>query len=149
MLIDTDFCFSDGAQALATGGATVGTTTGFNVINMGAARNFGVGTPLYIVVIVTTALTHGGSMTSMTVDLQADSTTTFTPDGSQRVGSLAPTAAAGTTLIVAAQPNVINYQYWQLAITGVGANPTAGAVNAFVTSNIQAWAAFADSLTIS
>ena len=143
MYVDALLLFSD-AQALTAAAASTSS------VDLGAVRNLGVGEPLYVVLVVDTALTDTGSNSTVTVDLQGDSTTTFTPDGTQTLFTIAATAAAGTTYIARVSPGLAaNYRYLQLYYTMNNGDLSAGAVTTFLTHDVQAFTAYADGITIS
>jgi len=120
-------------------------------IDLASVRDIGTGEPLYIVVVVSTTLTDGGSNTSTAVALEGDSTTTFTPDGTRTLFSFAKDAVAGTMKIARLTPgeDPLQYRYIQLKYTPAGANLTGGAFTAFITTDVQKYTAFADAITIS
>jgi hypothetical protein len=144
MILDAQLQFSDAQAVTAAAGST-------NTIDLGAVRDIGTGEDLYIVVSVQTTLTDGGSNTGTTVALEGDSTTTFTPDGTQDLFSFDQAAAAGTVKIAKLDPGAapLQYQYIRLKYTPSGANLTGGAFDAFLTNNIERYVKYADGFTIS
>jgi hypothetical protein len=143
MILDAQLLFSD-AQALTASAASTSS------VDLGAVRNLGVGENLYIVLTVDVALTDSGSNSTVTVDLQGDSTTTFTPDGTQTLFSIAALAAAGTVYIARIAPGLAsNYRYLQLYYTMVNGDLSTGTVTAFITHDVAAYSAYADNITIS
>ena len=137
--------FSDAQDlsAISTSGAST------NLIDFGSARDMGVGEQLYVVLIVDTALTDASSNSTVTVDLYADSTTSFTPDASRTLFTIAATAAAGTKYIAPIPPDVADYQYLELYFTMNNGDLTTGAVTAFITKDIDKFDAYPDNVTIS
>lgn len=146
MLLDKQNQFSDAQAVTAAAGSTHTIDTGVS-----GGRDLGTGEPLYIVCSVITVLTDGGSNTGTTVALEGDSTTSFTPDGTVDLFTFAQAAAAGTTKIARLNPGSapLAYQYLRLKYTPAGANLTGGTFSAWLTQNIQKWAAYADAITIS
>ena len=142
MIVDSQLLFSD-AQAITAAAAST------NTVDFGAARDMGVGERLYVVLVVDVALTDASSDSTVTVSLYGDSTTTFTPDASVTLFTIAATAAAGTKYIGVVPPDVANYQYGQLYYTPNNGNLTTGSVTAFITKDIDKYTAYANGYTIS
>ena len=143
MIMDALLLFSD-AQALT---ATAASTS---FVDLGAVRNLGVGENLFVVLIVDVALTDSGSDTTVTVALEGDSSTTFTPDGTQTLFTIAAIAAAGTVYVAKISPGLAaNYRYIQLKYTMNNGNLTTGSVTAFITHDPDQYTSYADGITIS
>ena len=144
MILDAELEFSN-AQAITAAAAST------NYVDLGAVRDIGTGEDLYVVVSVQTALTDGGSNTGTDVILYGDSTTTFTPDGSQTLFTFAQAAAAGVTKYAKLDPGSapLQYRYVELYYSPTGANLTAGKFDAYLTKDISKWLAYADNITIS
>lgn len=146
MYVDKENMFSQAQAVTAAAGST-------HTINQGVVGglNLGVGGDLYIVVVVTTALTDGGSNTSTVVALEGDSTTSFSPDATRDLFSFAQAAAAGTMKFARFQPDggPEALQYLRLKYTPAGADLTGGAFSAFLTHDIQAAKNYAKGYTIS
>ena len=143
MILDAQNQFSDGQAITAAAAST-------NTIDLGAVRDIGTGESLYVVVNVTVALTDSGSDSTLTVALYGDSTTTFTPDGSQDLFTIPATTAAGTVFIARLDPASapLQYRYIQLYYTPNNGNLTTGTLDAHLTTNIDRWKAYADNVTI-
>ncbi len=143
MYLDSKLLFSD-AQAVTAAAAST------NVVDLGSARNIGVGEGLYVVVTVDTAFTDSGSNSTLTVALQGDSSDSFSPDGSQQLFIIPALAAAGAKYIARISPDYAsNYRYMQLYYTPNNGDLSAGAVTAFITHNVDAYSSYADGITIS
>lgn len=144
MILDKQHAFSE-AQAITAAAAST------NSIDLGAVRDIGTGEPLYVAVVVTTAFTDTGSNSSLTVSLEGDSTTTFTPDGTQDLFSIPAVSAAGTVRYARLDPGAapLQYRYIQLKYTPVNGDLSTGAVSAYLVKDIQQFAAYADAITIS
>jgi hypothetical protein len=143
MILDAQNLFSD-AQAITAAAAST------NYIDFGAARNIGVGETLYVVVTVDVAFTDTSSDSTLTVALQGDSTTTFTPDGTQQLFIIPAVAAIGAKYVAQIAPNFAsNYRYMQLYYTPNNGNLTTGSVTAAIVHGIDAVTHFADGITIS
>jgi len=109
-----------------------------------------VGEELYVFVTVDVAFTDGSSDSTLTVALEGDSTTTFTPDGSQQLFIIPALAAAGNKYFAKISPDFAsNYRYVQLKYTPNNGNLSTGSVTAGIVKNIQADAQYADNITIS
>lgn len=143
MFVDAQNLFSD-AQAITAAAAST------NYIDLGAARNIGVGENLFVVVTVDVALTDSGSDSTLAVALEGDSTTTFTPDGSQALFTIPALAAAGQKYIARISPDFAsNYRYIQLKYTPANGNLTTGSVTAFIAKDVDAATHYPDAITIS
>ncbi len=141
---DAALCFSNAQAVTAAAGST-------DYVDLGSVRDIGTGESLYIVVSVDVALTDGGSNTSTVVALEGDSTTSFSPDGTQDLFSFAQAAAAGTVKIAKLDPGAapLQYRYIRLKYTPAGADLTGGKFSAYITKDISKWTAYADNITIS
>jgi hypothetical protein len=143
MILDAQNLFSD-AQAVTAAAAST------NYIDFGAARNIGVGEELYVGVIVDVAMTDGSSDSTLTVALEGDSTTSFSPDGSQTLFVIPALAAAGQKYFAKISPDFAsNYRYMQLKYTPNNGNLTTGTFTAFLVKNIDAVTSYPDNITIS
>lgn len=118
---------------------------------LAGGRDLGTGEPLYVVVVVKTALTDGGSNAGTVVALEGDSTTTFTPDGTRNLFTFAQAAAAGTVKYAQLQPGGApeSYRYMRLKYTPTTADLTGGTFDAYLVKDIQQFVAYADGVTIS
>jgi len=144
MLLDSQLRFSNAQAITAAAGST-------NTIDLGAVRDIGTGEPLYVIVSVDVAFTDSGSDSTLTVTLEGDSTTSFTPDGTADLFIIPALAAAGNLYIARLHPGMtpLNYRYIRLLYTPNNGNLTTGTVTSYLTNNIQKWQAFADNITIS
>lgn len=142
MYVDAQLLFSDAQAVTAAAGST-------NTVDFGAVRDMGVGTQLYVVALVDVAFTDGSSDSTLTVALEGDSTTSFTPDYTRNLFTFAALAAAGTVKIAALGPDDLNLQYARLLYTPNNGNLTTGSITAFITKDIQKYTSYADNITIS
>jgi hypothetical protein len=141
MILDANLKFSDDQAVTATADAT-------NIIDQAMAlRDAGTGKPLYVMVVVTTALTNTGTVT---VALQSDSTTTMTPDKTRDLFVIPAASAVGSVFFQALSPGgeVEQLQYLGLKYTVSGTVST-GKVKAFLTQDVQRWVAKANNYAIS
>lgn len=144
MYVDSQFRFSN-AQAVTAAAAST------DSVDLGAARDLGTGEPLYIVCSVVTAMTDTGSDSSVTVTLEGDSSSTFTPDGVETLFTFPAASAVGTTRIARLDPAgaASVFRYLQLRYTPANGNLTTGSFTAFLTSNVDRYVSYADGYTIS
>ena len=144
MLVDNELLFSD-AQAVTAAAAST------NSIDLGSPRDIGTGENLYLVVVVKAAMTDAGSDSSVTVALEGDSTTTFTPDATEDVLSIPAGSAVGDVFYVRLNPGSapLQYQYVQLRYTPQNGDLTTGAFTAFITHDIQKFVPYPKGYTIS
>jgi hypothetical protein len=144
MYVDAQLLFSD-AQAVTASAAST------NYLDLGSVRDIGTGEPLYLVSIVDIAMTDSGSDSTITVSLQGDSTTTFTPDGSENMFVFAAASAAGTIKIARLNPDSapLQYRYVQAYYTAANGNLSTGSFTTFITKDIQKYTSYADAITIS
>lgn len=141
MILDTNLRFSNAQAITATADST-------NIIDqVKALRDAGTGKPLYVVVIVTEAMTNTGTVD---VAVQSDSTTTMTPDKTRTMFRIPALAAVGDMFVQALMPGgeVEQLQYLGLKYTVNGTVDT-GKVKAFLTQNYQRWVAKANNYNIS
>lgn len=142
MILDNQLLFSDAQAVTATAAST-------NYINFGAVRNMGVGENLYVVVLVDVAMTDSGSDSTITVALEGDSTSTFTPDYTRNLFTFSALSAAGTVKIARLSPGDVALHYLQLKYTPANGNLTTGSFTAFITHDVEAYSSYADAITIS
>ena len=144
MYVDKQLEFSD-AQAVT---AAVAST---NYLDLGANRDIGTGETLYLVIGVDVAMTDAGSDSTVTVSLQGDSTTSFSPDASKDIAVIPATSAAGYEVIIALDPGSapLQYQYVQLLYTPNNGNLTTGSFTAFITKDIQKYKSYPAGYSIS
>lgn len=146
MIIDSRNEFAD-ATALSTAGtgrALVG-----NVVDLGSAsRDIGEGADLYLVIEVDTAVTSDGSAT-VSFELASDAQAAIAADGTATV-HFATAAIPKATLIAGYKtavclPQGAVYERYLGILANVGtAALTAGKVNAFLTTDVANWRAYAD-----
>lgn len=143
MYLDAHNLFDDNAQHLTTEAST-------NLIDLGAARNIGVGEDIYFVIQVDTAFTDGSSNSTMTITLETDDNSSFSSaTTAQTIGTFAALSAAGSRLIAKLQPNAINERYLRAKYTVANGDLTTGKFTAFLTTNIDAFTAYPNGYTIS
>lgn len=143
MHVDSLLRFSS-AQALTA------TAVSTNVVDGSVAdRDFGIGNQLYIVTVVTVALTDAGSDTTVTVDLQSDTADTFgSATKVQELYIIPALAAIGDTFIATINPMVTRERYLRLNYTMTNGSLSTGTVTSFITDSVQKWRAMAKSWEI-
>lgn len=156
MILDkrTEFC---DATALNTGVA--GTYLIGDQIDMGVVRDIGAGSEVYFVVTVATGIEVASSTGTVQFVLASDASASIATNGSATVHYSSPafatstttdttTLAAGTVLFAVPLPlegNAYERYLGVLQVTGTTAI-SAGAVNAFLTTDVQKWKAYADAI---
>lgn len=143
MIFDATNLFSD-AQAITASAAST------NYIDLGAAgtteggtaivRDIGPGNEIEILVQVTTVFDSSADDETLTVAIQMDSTTTFTPDKTIQleVISNANLKTLGYRVPIRVVPDGVNLRYIRLyyTVTGSG-NFTAGKITAGIVAGVQ------------
>lgn len=141
MILDANLRFSN-AQAITA------TADSSNIIDQKIAlRDAGTGKPVYVIVVVTEAMTNTGTVL---VALQSDSTETMTPDKTRDLFTIPALSAVGATFVQALMPGgaVEQLRYLGLKYTVSGTVDT-GKVKAFLAFDYQMWVAKANNYTIS
>ena len=143
MILDAALLFDNNVAHLTT-------EAGTDYIDLGSNRNLGVGEPLYVFAIVTTAFTDASSNSTMTLTLETDDNTSFSSaTTAQTLGTFAALSAIGTRLVARLQPDVIIERYLRMKYTVANGDLSTGKFVAGLTHNIQAYTSYADNITIS
>lgn len=149
MILDerTEFC---DATALNTGAA--GTYLLGDQIDSSVVRDLGNGQPIYLVVTVDTLPTSGGSATAQ-FTLASDDSASIATNGTASVHFVTKAfpiseMAAGTVLAAVALPaqGVAYERYLGILQTTATAAFTGGKINAFLTTDVAKWKAYADAI---
>jgi hypothetical protein len=141
-MIDAQLRFSNAQAVTATAAST-------NCIDLGAAKQLGVGNPLYFVVAVVTAMTDAGSDSTIAVTVETDDSDSFgSATTAQTLGTFAATSAAGTRLVVPMAQFATAERYVRLKYTTANGDLTTGSFTAYLTDNVTQWTAYADGITI-
>lgn len=148
-ILDKQAEFSD-AQAVTS------TAISTNVMDLGSTntlKDLGSGQPVYLVVLTNTTCTDSGSDATLAVTLESDSTadlaTSATVHLSTGALAFAAFATAGTKLLVAALPANKTYERYLGVRYTVASGPlTAGAFDAFLSTDAQTWAPYAINYTV-
>lgn len=146
MIIDDKLEFCD-AQALNTGAA--GSYVLGDDVNIAQIRDIGNGQPIYLVIVVSTTATSGGSATGQ-FSLVTDSTiATSSPVVLASRAWPVASMTVGTVLLCVPLPSegtAYNQKIGLVQTTGTAAF-TAGAVNAFLTLDPAIWKAYDDAVS--
>lgn len=143
MFLDAHNLFDDNAQHLTTEAST-------NLIDLGSARNIGVGEDIYFVIQVDTAFTDSASNSTMAITLETDDNASFSSaTTAQTIGTFAALSAAGTRLIAKLQPDAINERYLRVKYTVANGDLSTGKFTSFLTTGIDAITAYPSGFTIS
>lgn len=145
MIMDKENQFSDAQAITATAVST-------NYVDLGIARNIGVGENMYLVMIVTTAFTDSGSDSTVTPSLETDDNTSFSSPVTLRTYDvIAALAAANTKRVYRIEPynDAGRFErYIQLRYTLANGSLTTGAITAFLSKDAQLWAPYASGFSI-
>lgn len=141
MYVDSQEQFSN-AQSVAS---AVGDVVSTNVYDTGAAQDVGIGEPLHIYAMLTTALAGAGSIIQAVVQTSSDNATWVDAD----IGKVFPLAdALVNTPIAKINLNVGYRRYIRMAYRISGAASTGGAVTAYMVKDLQAQQIGASGFTV-
>lgn len=131
--------------------AITATAASTSSIDLSSARNVGIGEPMYVVVTCDVAMTDAGSDSTVTVSLDYDSTTSFTPDSTQVIGTFSALSPVGSKLIARISPLAgnSNFRYAQLNYTVANGNLTTGSFTAAIVANADLYISYPKGYTIS
>lgn len=152
MYIDKQAEFSDAQAVTATAISTNVMDLISNASGKNPLRDVGTGQDVYLVITTQAAATDDLSDATLTVTLESDSTANLatSPTTHFSTGALAFAAFSpvGTVLAAVKLPAGSYERYLGVRYT-VGAGPlTAGAFDAFLTTDVQAWRAYARNYTV-
>jgi hypothetical protein len=144
MIIDSQLLFSN-AQAVTAAAAST------NYVDLSEVRDIGSGEDLYVVSVVTVAMTDGSSDSTLDVILYGDSSTSFTPDGQQSLFVFPAVSAIGTLRCAKLSPTLapLQYRYIELYYSPANGNLSAGSFTSFLGVGVQNYVSYADAITIS
>ena len=147
--------YLDAKTELSDAQAVTSTAISSNVIDLGATntlKDIGTGKDVYLVVSTQTAATDSGSDATLTVTLESDSTanlaTSATVHYSTGAMAFAAFSPAGSVLAAVKLPAGNYERYVGVRYTVASGPLTAGKFDAFLTTDVQAWRAYADNVTI-
>lgn len=142
MFIDALNLFSD-AQAITAAAASTSS------IDLGSARDIGLGENLYIAITVDVAFTDAGSDSTLAVSLETDDNSGFSSVASYALVTIPALAAAGSKYFVRISPAQLNERYAQLRYTPANGNLTTGSVTAAIVYDIDKQINYPKGYTIS
>ena len=129
--------------------AVTATAVSQNVIPLSAARDMGVGEELYVVTVVTTAMTDAGSDSTITVTLETDVLDAFgSPTVAQTLYTIPAVSAVGATFIARLQPFTTPEAHVRAKYTTANGDLTTGSFSTFIVANAQLWRANAKGYVI-
>jgi hypothetical protein len=133
MIFDRQTLFSDAQAVTATAASTNAIDLG--PIANGMTRDIGKGTPIPLLIQVVEDFTN---LTSLKIDIELDSTDTFTPDKTITVGTY-PLASlvAGMQVPFQCVPDGVDLRYMRLKYTVTGTAPDAGKITAGIVMGRQ------------
>jgi hypothetical protein len=144
MFIDSQLLFSE-AQAITA--AAVST----NVVDLGVARDIGLGEDLIIALLVTTAFTDTGSDSTLTVSLVTDDNASISSGATVATLITFPALAAAGTVRYVRVPIALAVpfeRYLALQYTPNNGNLTTGAITAAIVEDPQKYTSYASGFTI-
>lgn len=143
MILDAQLLFSDAQAITAAADAT-------NYIDLGVAKDIGVGQDLWVFTSVDVAMTDAGSNSTLSVSAIWDSTTTFTPDASQLLYIIPAVSAIGAIFFGHVNPQVSTlYRYMSLTYSPNNGDLSTGTFTSGIVLDIQKNIAYANAITIS
>jgi hypothetical protein len=147
MYLDSRLEFSDGQAVTATAISTNVVDLISNASGKNPVRDIGTGEDVYLVVITRTAATDSGNDATLAVSLESDSTENLatSPTVHFTTGALAFGAfsAAGSVLAAVKLPSGNYERYLGVRYTVASGPLTAGNFDAFLTTDVDAWRAYA------
>lgn len=142
MIVDSLNKFAEGTATGNTGTRVIG-----DVIDLGAPnRDLGAGEPIYLNVVVDTAITAGaGGTIQFALTSAADAALTSSPVNHLITGTLDAAAgvAIGTVLFNVALPSALYGRFLGVREIVAVANTTAGKIDAFLSRNQNAYRSYA------
>ena len=150
MMLDNNLEFADAASVGTPNNTTVNVG---DIADSDVVRDLGTGTPLYLVVQVTTAIISGGAAT-VRFKLVSDSTSTIAVDGTQTAHATSDSIAvadlvAGFEFKIALPPegDIAYERFLAFQVEeDAGQALTGGNVNAFLTLTPRSYRAYADAV---
>jgi len=144
--------YMDALLRLSNAQAVTAAAASESVIDLQSNRDIGTGQDLYLVSVLTVAMTDGaGNTYPLVVALEGDSTDSFSPDGTQDQYTFPAASPIGTVKYAKLDPGAapLQFRYIRAKYTPTGGNLTAGSVTTFITTDIQKFKAYAKGYIIS
>lgn len=145
MILDAELEFSSEQAVTAAAAST-------NIIDLGVAREIGVGEELYIRIGVTTTLDDSGDDSELAVKLQTDTVEGFgSPSDVAELVTIPAVTAAGTEYYIKLPIGTTQslQRYIRLYYTPADGNLSAGAIDAHIVKDIQKYTDYASGFSIS
>ena len=142
MIIDSQLLFSD-AQAVTAAAASTSS------IDLGSARDIGLGENLYIAITVDIAMTDVGSDSTLAVTLETDDNAGFASPASVALVTIPAVSAAGAKFFARISPDQLNQRFAQLRFTPANGNLTTGSFTAAIVKDIDKQINYPKGYTIS
>jgi hypothetical protein len=146
MITDNELYFSEEQAVTATADSE-------SVVDLGVERDIGRGENLFLVVMLTEAMTDAGSDSTVTVTLQTDDALSAGALASantlETLGVFAALSAAGTRLVRKLQPGLAYEQYLGVKYTVANGNLSTGKFTAFLCKDVNLDKVYPDNITIS
>ena len=143
MYVDAQNLFSDAQAVTAAASST-------NLIDLGSARDIGVGENLYLVCSIDVDMTDGGSDSTLAVTLETDDNEGFASATTiATVGTFAAVSVAGTRLVIKLPPDASYEQYIRVTYTPANGNLSTGSFTTFLTIDLQAFTPYPIGYTVS
>lgn len=142
MIQDAQNQFSNSQAVTAAAAST-------NIIDLGIARNIGVGDNLYLIVDVTVAMTDTNSNSALRVDVETCSSAAFGTNAVAQTFTIPAVSAIGYQLAQRLQPGAVNERYVRLKYTPTTDNLTAGSFTAVLVKDSDQFTAYKKGYTIS
>lgn len=152
MYIDKHAEFSDAQAVTATAISTNVMDLISNASGKNPLRDIGTGQDVYLVILTQAAATDSGSDATLAITLESDSTENLatSPTVHFSTGTLAFAAFSpvGTVLAAVKLPAGSYERYLGVRYTVAAGPLTAGAFDAFLTTDVQAWRAYARNYSV-
>ena len=143
MYVDAHNLFSDAQAVTATAAST-------NLIDIGSARDIGVGETLYLVSSIDVDMTDASSDSTLAVTLETDDNAGFSSATTiATIGTFAALSVAGTRIVIKLPPDVGYEQFIRVLYTPANGNLTTGSFTTFLTTDLQAFTPYPIGYTVS
>lgn len=142
MILDNNLLFSN-AQAITS-------TADSSVLDLGVARNLGIGEQLFLFVLITEAFADGsGTDATCTISLNTDDNASLSSDTARRtLFTISHGATAGTIYYIPLTPETYE-RYAALVYTVANGPFSTGKITAGIVKDIQAFTAYAAGYSVS
>lgn len=142
MIQDAQNQFSN-AQAVTAAAASS------NILDLGIARNLGVGENLFLIVDVIVAMTDTNSNSALRVDVETCSSSAFGTNAVAQTFTIPALSAIGYQAVQRIQPGAVNERYVRLKYTPTTDNLTAGSFSSVFVHDADLYTSYKKGYTIS